>query len=368
MPNTPTPPSNRYAMIMAGGGGTRLWPMSRAQTPKQLVPMIGGESLLQLAAARLEGLIPNDRRMVCAAETWRDGIRGALPALADANWIGEPMGRDTVNAVALTAAILAKRDPNAVFAVLTADHVIEPVGTFQQCIDHGFRLAEADPSRLITFAITPTFPATQYGYVEYGESIPGNAPAVRCARFVEKPDAPQAKEYLESGRFGWNSGMFVFHAQGFLDALRRFHPNNHAGILKIQSAWDTPEQSMVLAAVYPTLPKISVDYAIMEPASQDTQFSVATVPMAVSWKDVGSWSTYATLLSEDPEGNRATGESMPVGCKDTMVVNRETGHLVCAVGCEGLVIVHTPEATLIMPAAMSERVKELVNELPPEWR
>lgn len=368
MPNSMTPPSNRYAMIMAGGSGTRLWPMSRAATPKQLVPVIGEESLLQLAALRLEGLIPHERQLVCASESWRVGIQAALPTLTDTNWIGEPMGRDTVNAVALTAAILARRDPNAVFAVLTADHVIEPIGMFQQCIARGFEIAEADPTRLVTFAITPTFAATQYGYVEYGEPLAADGSVLRCARFVEKPDAVRAKEYVESGTFGWNSGMFVFHAQGFLDALKRYRPSNHAGILRLQAAWDTPEQSMALAAVYPTLPKISVDYAVMEPASQDTAFSVVTVPMSVSWKDVGSWTTYAALLSEDPEGNRVTGEAMPVACKDTMVVNREPGHLVCALGCDNLIVVHTPDATLVVRADMAERVKELVGELPPQWR
>ena len=248
---------SRYAMIMAGGAGTRLWPMSRAGAPKQLLPFIrrpgdaSARSLLELAAMRLEGLVPHERRLICTAESYRGAVRAALPEFGDAQILGEPVGRDTVNAVGLTAAVLAKGDPEAVFAVLTADHIIEPVGDFQRLIGLGFRLVEQDRSRLVTFSIKPTHAATGFGYVERGASLPpppGTPPgdrglAFRVQRFVEKPDLPRAQAYVESGHFGWNSGMFVLGAATVLDCLRRFKPECYGGLMAIQAAWGTPDQA-----------------------------------------------------------------------------------------------------------------------------
>ena len=233
-------------MIMAGGSGSRLWPMSRAATPKQLLPLIVGDdgsptTLLALSASRLAGLVEPERRSICTGERFRAQVREAAPGILDEMILGEPMGRDTVNAVALAAAAFEKRDPDAVFAVLTADHVIEPNDVFQRCVRTGFELVEDDPRRFVTFAITPTYPATGFGYVERGDVIDGREGAFEVARFVEKPDLARATEYVESGNFGWNAGMFVFHAGAVLDALERFVPESHAGIREIQRAMGTPQ-------------------------------------------------------------------------------------------------------------------------------
>jgi mannose-1-phosphate guanylyltransferase len=375
----------RYAMIMAGGAGTRLWPMSRSNKPKQLLKFIEQpqdpepRSLLEIAAQRLEGLIPPEQRYICTAEGYRAPIRDALPQFDDAHILGEPMGRDTVNAVGFAAAVFSKQDPDAAFAVLTADHIIEPRDRFQSLIDLGFRLVEQDASRLVTFSIKPTYPATGFGYVERAAPLTGiqggDSLCFRVQRFIEKPDLPRAKAYVESGFFGWNSGMFVWKAATVLEALKQFKPESHAGLMKIQEAWGTDRQQQVLAEVYPALPKTSVDYAIMEPAAKakERQFSVCTVLMDLKWLDVGSWPSYGQTIEADKQGNRiafargaeggAAGQTVALGGAGNLVVNPVAGHTVALLGCKDLIVVHTPDATLVMPREAAEQLKELYGKV-----
>jgi mannose-1-phosphate guanylyltransferase len=363
----------RYAMIMAGGAGTRLWPMSRADRPKQLLKFIEQpgdpqpRSLLEIAAMRLEGLIAPEQRYICTAEAYRGAIRASLPEFTDDRILGEPMGRDTVNAVGLAAAVFQKIDPEAVFAVLTADHIITPREKFQSLMDAGFRLVEEDPSRLVTFSIKPTHPATGFGYVERGAPLGGGVDglAYRVARFVEKPDLPRATAYVQSGVFGWNSGMFVWKAGTFLSALKQFKPESFDGLMKIQEAWGTDRQRQVLGEVYPTLPKTSVDYAVMEPASKsrDRQFSVCTVLMDLQWLDVGSWPSFGQTVPADGQKNRVAagggGKATIVNSTGNLVVNPVKGHTVALLGCKDLIVVHTEDATLVMPRERAEELKEL---------
>ncbi len=369
----------RYAMIMAGGAGTRLWPMSRKDRPKQLLRFIHSRdrddlprSLLEIAAHRLEGLVPTDRRYICTAEAYRESIRRDLPEFTDERILGEPAGRDTVNAVGFAAAVFTRIDPDAVFAVLTADHIIEPLDIFRQRMDLGYRLVEADPRRLVTFSIRPTYPATGFGYVERGRPIrdpevpDAENLAFHVERFVEKPDLHRAQAYVQSGLFGWNSGMFVWKAATFLECLRRWKPESHAGMMRIRDAWGTPAFREVIEQVYPTLPRISVDFAVMEPASRaassgDPDVSVCTVLMDVHWLDVGSWPAYAETLPPDASGNRTAGEgsSLVVQGSGNLVVNASAGHLVAVLGAVELVVVHTADATLIMPRSKAEELKAL---------
>jgi mannose-1-phosphate guanylyltransferase len=371
----------RYAMIMAGGAGTRLWPMSRKDKPKQLLRFIESKddhrsrSLLEIAALRLEGLIPPEQRFICTNEGYRASIRESMPEFDDAHILGEPMGRDTVNAVGLAAAVFQKLDPEAVFCVLTADHIIEPREQFQSLMDLGFRLVEADPTRLVTFSIKPTYPATGFGYVERGMPIIGvdgaTQLAFRVQRFIEKPDLPRAKAYVESGYFGWNSGMFVWKAATVMEALRLYKPESHAGLKRIQDAWGTDRQQAVLAEEYPKLPKISVDYALMEPASKDParRFQVCTVLMDLKWLDVGSWPSFGQTIDADAQQNRlalgradgggSAGAAVLVNSTGNLVVNSTSGHTVALLGCKDLIVVHTPEATLVMPRDQAEALKDL---------
>ena len=380
----------RHAMIMAGGAGTRLWPMSRKHLPKQLVRFLRDEntgewrSLLKLAVDRLHGLIPPDNIYICTNEAYRHEINDTIPNIKDDNILGEPVGRDTVNAVGFAAAVIHKRDPAAVFATLTADQIITPEDQFRETLDTGFRAAEDDPLRLVTFAITPTYPATGFGYVEKGApiTIAGQQPkhpAYLVENFAEKPDAQRAAAYVESGNYGWNSGMFIWTAETILDCLRRYKPESFEGIEKIKQAWDTPDQNTTLNEVYPNLPKISVDYAIMEPASREQRraadrgelasaVKVCTVEMDLQWLDVGSWPSYAETLQPDDKGNKASGNAQLLKNTNTLVVNNDDKHLVACIGCDNLIVVHTKDATLVMPADRAQELKSLHNELPEELK
>lgn len=352
--------------------------MSRQALPKQLIRFVFREgerepcSLLELAAGRLEGLIPPERRAICTGERYREEIERALPAFRGDRILGEPEGRDTMNAVAFAAAVFARQDDDAVFAVLTADHLIEPAETFREAMDLGFRLVEADPRRLVTFAITPTFPATGYGYVRRGGEIDGfDSRAFRVREFKEKPDLDTATRYLASGEYGWNAGMFVFHARTFLELLERFAPVNAAGIERIGRAWGTAERARVLREVYPTLPKTSVDYGIMEPASREESVAICGVDMHLQWLDVGSWPSYAETIPPDGAGNRVrgVGEAVLVESEGNLVVTGgRADHTVAMVGCRGLIVIHTDDATLIMPADRAQDVKKAHERVPERLR
>ncbi|MHC4142525.1 MAG: sugar phosphate nucleotidyltransferase, partial [Planctomycetota bacterium] len=213
----------------------------------------------------------------------------------------------------------------------------------------GFQIVEEDRTRFATFSIMPTYAATAYGYVERSDPVPGFQSAYIARRFVEKPDAKTAQSYIDAGTFGWNSGMFVFSAREFLAALRKFKPRSYDGIARISEAWDTSTQQAVLNEVYPTLPKISVDYAIMEPASRDDEFTVCTITMGVWWMD------------EDEHGNRSNARTTHLDSRAVVAVSDDPSHTIATIGCDDLIIVHTKDATLVCPASESERVKRLAE-------
>ncbi len=349
----------RYALILAGGSGVRLWPMSRQATPKQLLPFIGGKSLLELTNTRLEGIVPDKRRYVCAGEQHRDAVLQAIP-LSPNRFLGEPVGRDTLNAVGLSAAVIGAQDPDAVIGVFPADHLIEPVDLFQQIASIGYSLAEQFPEMLVTFGIEPSFASTGYGYLELGRDLEDGARQVQ--KFKEKPDAATAEAYYRAGpeRYLWNSGMFVWRAATLLDCIRRFAPGNHRGLSRIAEHWSTPARDSVLAEAYPALPKISVDYAVMEPASQDQSMRVAAVPMPLRWLDVGSWLSFAKTCPADEQGNALAAErTLLAQTAGTLVVSSDPKHLIAVAGCKDLIVVHTPNATLVCRADQAEKIKEL---------
>jgi mannose-1-phosphate guanylyltransferase len=354
----------KYAVIMAGGSGTRLWPMSRADQPKQLIPFIKGRSLLQVAADRLDGLFDRDKQLICTGEKFRSAIRAAMPRFSDEQILGEPEGRDTLAAVGLPAAVLAKRDPEAIIAVFTADHLIEPVEKFQQLVSVGLDIAAAQPNALVTFGIEPTFAATQYGYVKIAAELPGVRGAHTVEQFKEKPDAKTADEYVASGKYLWNSGMFVWRASTLLSIIARREPQVYAGLMEIAEAWDTPARAATLQRVYPTLKKISVDYAIMEPSSRDPQVQVVCVRMPVRWLDVGNWAQFAQTISPDTSFNHVMAEmSVLLDSRDNIVASSDNDHLLALIGVTDTVVIHTPRATLIASRSELDKLKDLHKEI-----
>ncbi len=349
----------RYVLIVAGGSGKRLWPLSRQDMPKQLLKMLGGKSLLRIAYERLEGLVPDDRILVCTGADYAAAVAGELPEVDPANILGEPEGRDSLNAVAWPAAVLVARDPDAVMAVVTADQIMHPVSAFQQALADGFDLAENHAELLVTFGVVPTSPHTGYGYLRRGPAIPGHPDACVVAEFKEKPDGATAQEYLSSGEYWWNSGMFVWRAQTLLDQLAALQPATYAAVTELAAA---PER---LPEIYPTLLRISVDYAVMEPVSQGSgTASVVAVRLPITWHDVGGFAALSEQLPRDEAGNAWHGPSVLVDAKDNLVINNaEDGRLVAVVGLSDTVIVQTPQITLVCPINEAERIKELVAEV-----
>ena len=355
----------QYGVIMAGGAGTRLWPLSRGDRPKQLLPVVRGKSLLRLSYERLRGILPPEQIFVCTSAAHGAQVLENLPELPKANLLGEPEGRDTANAVGFPAAVLHKRDKDAVFAVVTADHVIEPIDVFQAQIRTAFDVTARLPNALVTFGIIPTHGHTGLGYIHRGEAIPGFRGAYKVLAFKEKPDKPTADRYVESGRYYWNSGMFVWRADTVLNELATHLPESHRGLMQIAQAWGTPAQESVLREVYPRLPKISIDYAVMEPASQGKgKAQVVVVEMPIQWLDIGSWPALAETLATDDRDNAVdAGAYVVVDSDSNIIVSEDPQHLVTTIGISDMIVVHTKDATLICPKSDAQRVKELVAKV-----
>src|SRR5687768_6553766 len=358
----------QYGVIMAGGAGTRLWPMSRNTVPKQLLKVVHGRSLLQLSYDRLRGILPPERIFVCTGAVHAQAVLENLPELPKENLLGEPIGRDTANAVAFPAAVLAKRDKDAVAAFVSADHVIEPVEQFQKSVKTAFDVVAQQPSALVTFGIVPTHGHTGLGYIHRGEALQlkgGVGGAYRVQAFKEKPDKPTADRYVESERYYWNSGMFVWRCDVVMSELATHLPDSKKGLSEIADAWGTPKHDETLGRVYPPLPKISIDYALMEPASQGKgKAQVVVVEMPVKWLDVGSWPALAETLATDDHDNATDCKTCVFVDSDAnIIVSDQPEHLVTTIGISDMIVVHTKDATLVCPKSEAQRVKELVAKV-----
>ncbi|MGY1813437.1 mannose-1-phosphate guanylyltransferase [Blastococcus sp. SYSU D00820] len=352
----------RHAVVMAGGSGTRLWPLSRAGRPKQLLDVVadgdgGSHSLLAEAFARLETVLPAERIWVCTAARYGAQVQAALPALHPDRLVLEPVARDTANAVGLTAALVADVDPDAELAVVSADHVIRPVDRFAATLRTAYDALAARPRALVTLGIRPTAPATGFGYVQRGAptEVPGVAEA---AAFREKPDLATAQAYLDSGDFLWNSGMFVWRARTVLDALAEHLPASAEGLARVVAAPAGPRRDAVLAEVFPTLPRISVDYAVLEPAAREPG-RVLVADLDVDWLDVGSWPALASTLERVGE-DAVRGLAVSLDGAGNIVFSDDPAHLVALVGVRDSVVVHTADVTMVCPVAEAERVKQLL--------
>jgi mannose-1-phosphate guanylyltransferase len=352
----------RHAVILAGGAGTRLWPLSRGVRPKQFLSVVGGKSLLRLAYERIVGVVDPDNIYVCTGESLRDAVLEHLPELSDGQVIGEPVARNSANAIALSCATIEAADPDASIAFLTADHVIEPIDAFRSSLATGFGVAEALPDALVTFGIVPTSPHTGLGYIEVGEPVGDDgvlAEARVALQYVEKPDAEKAQQFVDSGRFWWNSGMFVARPSAFLGALRHTLPDT-VNVVTAAAA-DAENGPTLLDEAYPDFRSISIDYAAMEPTARgENDQRVVVVPFAIDWLDVGSWPQLAEVLSADAGGNSSLGAIVMVDSQGNIVVSDDPLHLVAVMGVSDMIVVSTKDVTMVCPKDQAQRVRDLV--------
>jgi mannose-1-phosphate guanylyltransferase len=339
---------------MAGGAGTRLWPLSRQTRPKQLMRLFDGASLLQLARRRLEGLFVPENVWIITSARYIDLVADELPDLPRANLIGEPMGRDTANAIGLAAHLLTLRDPDATMAVFTADHIISPQDRFATAIRAGLDAAERFGDSLVTFGITPDSPHTGYGYVQRGEQVAPHT--YRAKEFREKPTREVAEGYLKSGEFYWNSGMFAWRVPAILAELKRHLPENASTLGELARDWSTLAGTDAGARKFESLQKISIDYGVMERAA-----SVLLVEMDCRWLDLGSWTAIATTRAADAAGNVAVAPTaLAVDARDNILVS-ESDHLIVALGVSDLVVAHSDDATLVCHRDHVQQIKDLAK-------
>ena len=342
-----------FAVVMAGGSGTRFWPMSRTGYPKQFLPLLGPRSMIRETVERLFPLFDADRVFVVCGRAQKEGVERELEILDAEHVIDEPMARDTAGAVGLAAVFLEWRSPGCAFAALPADAYIGDIPKFQGALEAAF--AAAAGGAYVTFGIKPTRPATGYGYLQRGDAV-GRAHRVR--KFHEKPDAARAREFVASGQHFWNSGIFVWRADAVLEGFRRHLPEHHARLMGIREALGTSRLPEVLRREFEAMPRISIDHGLMEKAED-----VLMIEAPFAWDDVGSWSAVADRRPRDAEGNAVDALSVRVETKDSIIVSSDAGHLVATLGIEGLVVVHTKDATLVCPRDRADDLKKLVDKI-----
>ncbi len=362
---------NRFVIIMAGGRGERFWPVSREKTPKQLVTLLGKRSFLQQAVDHVLPLVPLKNVIIITNAVQAPEVRRQLPKLPKENVVAEPVGRDTAAAVTLGAAIVGQRSTNAVMAVLPADHVIPDEKKFLQVLADSFDVASRGQV-IVTIGIKPNEPATGYGYIRVGNALPppqGAKPYktafFKAEQFVEKPNLEKAVEYLSNGQYRWNAGMFIWSFVTITQGLEKHQPELAAACQRWFKAAGTPKLAKILAREYPGIKKISVDYALMEPAQ-----NVVVADGAFEWDDLGSWPALARHLKADPEGNCAVGEFIHVDAARNIIFDARTKNRtpIAVVGLRDSILVQTDDAVMLAHKSQAQKIKDLVKKLAEDKR
>ncbi|MBS1253311.1 MAG: Mannose-1-phosphate guanylyltransferase 1 [Anaerolineales bacterium] len=345
-----------YALVLAGGVGSRLWPRSRVDRPKQLQALISDQSMLQETIGRLEPMVLPDHIFIMTNAKYVGAVREQLPSTPPENVIGEPAVRGTASAIGYGALAIAHRDPSAVMFSLHADHYIRDVEGFRQALQAAADVA--GEGYLVTLGITPQYPEIGYGYIERAETLGAYAghTVYRVARFTEKPDQKRAEAFADSGRYYWNSGLFTWQVSTILDAFAAHIPDTYQKLRVMGAAIGTDEESETLAEVWLTLENQTIDYGIMEQAED-----VAVVPASFGWSDVGSWDTLYDLRDADSDGNVVAGEHIGVDTRGSFI--HTDGRLIATAGVEDLIIVDTGDVVLVCPRGRAQDVKAIVDQL-----
>jgi mannose-1-phosphate guanylyltransferase len=351
-----------FAVIMAGGIGSRLWPRSRVATPKQFLDLLGPRTMLQETVERVEPLIPLERVLVVVSEDHAGTVQAQVPDLPAENILVEPGPRGTAPCVGLAAVALQQWDPTATMAVFPADHCIADAHGFRQAIAAAAHVAQK--GYLVTLGITPDQPHTGYGYIQRGASL-GEAEglaAYSVQRFTEKPDAATAQSFVESGEYFWNGGIFIWRVATILAEMASLLPLLHSELQTVARTWKSPQRMETLATAWKRVPRTTIDYGIMEKATQ-----VAVLPVDIGWDDVGNWATLSGLVESDEANNVVHGDGHPLllDTTDTYVYT-SAGRLVTTVGLEGFVVIDTPDALLICPKEQAQAVRDVRERLKEE--
>lgn len=349
---------NFWAVIPAGGSGTRLWPLSRAARPKFLLPLLGERSLLQDTFVRLRRVTVPERMLVVCGPAHAAAIARQLPELPTANIIVEPSPNGTGPALALASSLIHQVDPTAIMGSFAADHDIADDDAFELAVMTAARAARND--YLVTIGITPTRPETGFGYIERTEEMVmrhGEQIAYRAERFIEKPDLERATAFVESGRFLWNAGMFVWSVQALRRELRRQQPDIFTGVEEVVNAWESRDQEHTTTRIWAQLPAVTIDQGIMEQAER-----VAVVPAELGWSDVGDWNGLGELIERDALGNSVRGNLLRIDTTNSVIWS-ETGRMVAMVGLDNIIVVDTEDALLVVDRAKSQEVKKVVEQL-----
>lgn len=351
-----------FAVILAGGSGKRLWPLSRKKRPKQVLKLLDGQTLLRSCFERLCEYFDTRNILVMTNADHAEAVRENLMELPVENVIAEPTSRDTAGAIGLAAAVLSKYDPDSTMTVVTSDHILEPSDAFVPVLRTAVAFVNEKPDALVTFAVKPTFANTQYGYLKVGPAQPcgESADAVhRVEAFCEKPDEATAKQYLQSGDYFWNSGMFVWKSKTILSRLKQHAPQFAEPLTRIQTDWGGGDQQIALQEWFCQLPQISIDYAVLEKADQ-----VYAIRLDCRWLDLGSFAALADVIASDGDNNIVVaGHTALLNCKNNIIATEDKGHLIAMIGLEDMIVAHSSDATLICPVSQSHRVKELLEEL-----
>jgi mannose-1-phosphate guanylyltransferase len=344
----------RYVVLLAGGSGDRLWPMSRGGRPKQLVRLRGDRTLVAETLDRIAPLVDVGSSLVMTNAAQRERVQGELPAVPPERVVGEPIGRNTAPAIALAARLLVENDPDATLVVLPADHVVVDAEAFRAAVAVALGAAESERA-LVTLGIVPTRPETEYGYIRAGgaTSLEG---VLSVARFEEKPDRARAESFIAEGGHYWNSGMFVWRADRFLKDVAAHLPEVAGALDRVTASPGDDAFAGQVAEFYGEVPNVSVDYGVMEKAK-----GVLVVPAEFGWDDVGAWTALQRVWGSDGRGNTLRGDVVIVDTEDSIIYSE--GGTVAVLGLSGVVVAHTPAGTLVCPAKRAADVRLIVNEL-----